>query len=332
MSAINVGLIGCGSFVRHTHLANILADERFRLYAAVDLNLEAAQKIAEESGAAYATDDVTRAMSDPNIEMIFICTPHHNHADLSIQAAQHGKHIYCEKPMGLSEDECRRVSEAVEQSGVKYIGGYNRAVAPFTLQARDLLAPLDAPMLIYHRMADWNPYNVGWLIDEKLSGSRIVGEGGHLVDMTCRLTGQNPVRVYAEGGNFAEPSVTHAADSGLINLAFPDGSAGVIMLSSIGSNNFPKEEIQITCANHTIAIYGFERMVVCGPSGQEEFTLPAQDKGLKAMFDLAWRVVREGEPSPIGLREAWRATRATLAAARSIRTHQVIDVQPIEVA
>lgn len=329
MNAINVGLIGCGSFVRHTHLTNILADERFRLYATADLNLEAARQIAEESKAAYSTDDPARLMSDPNIEMVFICTPHHNHADLTIQAAQMGKHVYCEKPMGLSEDECRRVSEAVQQAGIKYIGGYNRAVAPFTLQAREILAPLNAPMLIYHRMADWNPYNVGWLIDEKMSGARVVGEGGHLVDMTCRLTGQDPVRVYAEGGNFAEPSATHAPDSALINLAFSDGTAGVIMLSSIGNNSFPKEEIQITCANHTIAIYGFERMVVCSPSGQETFTLPAQDKGLKAMFDLAWRVVRENHPSPIGIREAWRATRTTLAAVQSVRTHQVINVAEV---
>ena len=80
MSMINVGLIGCGSFVRHTHLANILADKRFRLYATADLNLEAAQKIANESGAAYATDDTQRLMDDPNVEMVFICTPHHNHA------------------------------------------------------------------------------------------------------------------------------------------------------------------------------------------------------------------------------------------------------------
>jgi len=78
-------------------------------------------------------------------------------------------------------------------------------------------------------------------------------------------------------------------------------------------------------------IYGFERMVVSSPSGTETFTLPAQDKGLKAMFDLAWRVVREGEPTPIGIREAWRATRATLAAAQSIRTHQVIEVQEVVV-
>lgn len=324
MSVINVGLIGCGGFVRHTHLANFLANKRFRLYATVDVNLEAARQIAEESGAAYSTDEVDRVFRDPEIEMVFICTPHFNHAELAVQAAQAGKHIYCEKPLGLTEDDCRSVSEAVREAGVKYIGGYNRAMAPFTKQARAILAPLNAPMLIVHRIADWNPYSTGWLLDEHLSGGRIVGEGGHAVDMICRLTGQDPVRVYAEGGNFAEPSPTGAADSTLINLGFADGSAGVIMLSSVGSNAFPKEEIQITCANHTIVIYGFERMVICGPAQQETLSLPEMDKGLKAMLDLAADVVRTDLPSPIGVNEAWRATKATLAAVHSIRTRQVV--------
>lgn len=324
MSVINVGLIGCGSFVRHTHLANLLANKRLRLYATADVNADAARQIASEGHAAYATDDVERVFRDPDVEMVFICTPHFNHADLSVRAAQAGKHIYCEKPLGLTEDECRSVSEAVQKAGVKFIGGYNRAVAPFTQQARGILGPLNAPMLIVHRIADWNPYSTSWLLNEHLSGGRIVGEGGHAVDMICRLTGQNPIRVYAEGGNFAEPSATGAADSALINIGFPDGSAGVIMLSSVGNNAFPKEEIQITCANHTIVIYNFERMVVCGPNGQETFALPEMDKGLKAMLDLAADVVGKGLPTPVGVNEAWRATKVTLAAARSIRTRQVI--------
>jgi predicted dehydrogenase len=327
MSVINLGLIGCGSFVRHTHLANLLADSRVRLHAAADLNADAARQIAQESGTAYWTDDAARVIHDPDVEIVFICTPHHNHAALTIQAAQAGKHIYCEKPMALTPDDCGRVIEAVRQASVHYIGGYNRALAPFTQQAREILAPLNAPMLIMHRIADWNPYSTGWLLDETLSGARIVGEGGHAIDMICRLTGQNPIRVSAEGGNFAEPSPTGAADSALITLGFPDGSAGVIMLSSVGNNGFPKEEIQITCANHTLAIYGFERMVVCSPTGQETFALPEQDKGLKAMVDLVYRVLREGYPTPIGIDEAWRASQATFAAVRSIQTHQTVTLE-----
>lgn len=324
---INVALVGCGGFVRHTHLANLQKNKRFHVHAAVDVNLESAKAIADACSSAYWTDDADRAINDPDVQLVFISTPHHTHADLSIRSARAGKHIYCEKPMGLTEQDCLAVIDAVNTAGVQYIAGYNRGGAPFLLQARELLAKLDEPMLIHHRFADWNPYNWGWLIDESQSGGRVVGEGGHSLDMMCRLAGQNPVRLYAEGGNFAEPSPTNAPDSANIIIGFPDGSSGVLMLSSVGNNGYPKEEIVVTCANHTIAIFGFERMVIHSPAGAEEFTLPAADKGHAAMLDQTADAIEHGTRPAAGLDEALRAARLTMAALRSIRTHtlQTLD-------
>lgn len=323
MSVIKIALIGCGGFVYHTHLANLLASERFSIHATVDVNPGAAQDVAQKGGAAYWTDDVDRVFNDPDIELVFIATPHHTHADLSIRAAEAGKHIYCEKPMALDEAGCRAVIDAVQAAGVKYMAGYNRAVAPFTLQARALLAQLAAPMMIYHRFADYNPYSHGWLIDESLSGGRLVGEAGHALDMMCRLAGQDPVRVYAEGGNFAETSPTQAPDSACITLGFPDGSTGVLFMSSVANNAFPKEEVHVTCANHTVVIDSFERMTIYGPDGPDERTLTQADKGLAHMLDEMYGAIREDKPTPVGLDAAWRASICTFAAVRAIRTREL---------
>jgi predicted dehydrogenase len=321
MDPINIALIGCGNFARHTHLGNLRSDARYRVHCTVDVNLDAAQSVAETAGAAYWTDDLDRALADPAVRLAFIATPHHTHAELSVRAARAGKDVFCEKPMGLSEDECAAVAEAVRQAGVRYFIGHNRTFAPFTQQAIDLLRPLGQPMLICHRFADWNPYSRGWLLDEKLSGGRVLGEGGHALDMMCQLTGQSPVRVYAEGANLAATSPTGAADSALITVGFPDGSSGVLCLSSVGNNGYPKEEVVITCANHTVAILNFERMTVCTPQGQETVTLPKMDKGHHAMLDAIARALLGGEDIPNGVDEAWRTACITFAAARSIREH-----------
>jgi predicted dehydrogenase len=323
MTTLNVALVGCGGFVRHTHLNNLLNNPRFHIHAAVDLDLEAAEYVAAQAGAAYATADIDRAVSDPAVDVVMIVTPHHTHADLAIQAAQAGRHIFCEKPMALDEAGCQRVIEAVRAAGVKYIGGYNRSVAPFTEKAREILAPLDAPVLIYHRWANWNPYSWGWLLDEKKSGSRVVGAGGHSLDMMCRLVGKNPVRVYAEGGVFAPNPPETGPDSALVTLGFADGSSGVLLLSSVANDGFPKEEIQITCANHTIVMYGFWRMEIFTPEGHEAIELSEEDKGLRNMLDVIADAILDDAPIPIGLNEAFRASRATFAAVRSIRTHEV---------
>lgn len=316
---LNVALIGCGGIVRSVHLPNMMADPRLHVRAAVDLDLDAARLVANTSGAEYWTDDVGRAIADPRVDLVFIATPHHTHASLCVQAARAGKHIFCEKPMGLDEEECLAVAEAVTTAGVTYAAGYNRAVAPFVLRTREILAPLQAPMLIYHRVADWNPYGHGWPLDERKSGGRVIGEGGHGLDMICRLVGKDPVRVYAEGGSLAEPNAGGAPDSAVITLAFPDGSSGVELLSSVGNNAFPKEEIQITCVNHTIVIYAFQRMAVYGPEGEEVVSLPEADKGHRALLDLVARAITEGTSPPTGVGEALRASRCTFAALRSIR-------------
>lgn len=323
MSVIRVALIGCGGFVYHTHLSNLTENENYQIHATVDVNTNAAKDVAESSGAAYWTNDADKVFNDPDVELVFIATPHHTHEDLAIRAARAGKHIYCEKPMALYEAGCQAVIEAVEQSGVKYMAGYNRAVAPFTREARTLLAELGEPMLIYHRFADWNPYSYGWLIDESLSGGRLVGEAGHALDSMCHLTGQDPVRVYAEGGNFAEPSPTQAPDSAIITLGFPDGSTGTLFMSSVANSGFPKEEVQITCANHTIVNRGYQRMEIYGPNGKTVRELSVVNKGLGEMLDAMFRVIRHEEKPPVGLREALRASRCTFAAVRAIRTREL---------
>lgn len=320
---MKVALIGCGGFVRFMHLENLNRHARFRIHAAVDIDIDAAQRTAEAGGAAYWTDDADRAINDSEVDVVFIATPHHNHADLTIRAARAGKHIYCEKPMGLNQEECDTVAAAVAAHGVKYVVGYNRALAPFTVQAREILARLEAPMLICYRFADWNPYGTSWMIDESLSGGRVIGEGCHALDLLCRLVGQDPVRLYAEGGNFAAPSPTGAPDSAMITLGFPNGSAAVLYLSSVGNNAYPKEEMQITCNNHTIVIYGFERMETYTPEGQETFSLPAVDKGHWALLDEAASVFADDAPASVGIPEGLRASRLTFAALKSIRTQQL---------
>ena len=131
------------------------------------------------------------------------------------------------------------------------------------------------------------------------------------------------MRVYAEGGNFAEPSPTQAPDSACITLGFPDGSTGVLFMSSVANNAFPKEEVQITCANHTIVINGFERMTIYGPGGVDQFVLPEADKGLTHMLEEMYEAIRQDKPTPVGLAAGWRASRCTFAAVKAIRTHEL---------
>ncbi len=323
MKPLSVAIIGCGSFARGVHLPNLRASGCYHIRALVDPNLAAVQALADTTGAVYATTDVDQVLADPEIEAVFITTPHHLHAEISIRAARAGKHIFCEKPMGLTEAECQAVEAAVRQAGVQYTAGYNRGQAPFTRQARQLLDTLHAPMMVVHRIADWFPYRQGWLLDPSLSGGRLIGEAGHALDMICGLVGQAPVRVYAEGANLVGAGDAETPDSAIITLGFPNGSSGVLFLSSVANNNLMKEEIVVTCANHTLAIYNFERMDIHTPDGSETFTLPQMNKGQLELVTAFAQAIRQALPVPSGLEAALRTSQCTFAAVRAIRTGQV---------
>jgi len=321
MQKINVALVGCGKFVMDVHLKNLISHPDFCIHATVDTNLELAERTAQASGAVYYTEDIERVLNDKHIDLVFIATPHFTHADLTKRSAAAGKHIFCEKPMALNEEDAYAVCEAVEKAEVNYMCGYNRTFAPFTVQVRDFLNSLNRPKQIYHRIADWNPYSSGWLLEENLSGGRVIGEAGHALDMMCQVVGMDPVRVFAQGGNFAKPSHTGAPDSATIILSFPDGSTGVLLLSSIASNLFPKEEVQIFCAGHTINILNFQKMDIYGPEKVFNYVLAAVDKGHNTMLDALSKSILENQSSENDVHAALRTTRAALAAVRSVKTH-----------
>jgi predicted dehydrogenase len=320
---VRIAVVGFGGFTREVHLPNLQADGRYQVRAIVDPNPDIAEETALKEGTAYFTRDYHQVLQDSEVEAVFIITPHYLHAQLAVDAAQAGKHIFCEKPMGLSEEECLAVASAVQRAGVKYTAGYNRSVAPLTLEAHKILTDLDAPVMIMHRMADWFPYSQKWLLDGKLSGGRVIGEAGHALDMICQLIGQEPVRVYAEGGNLVGQGSPDVPDSAMITLGFPNGSTGSLFLSSIANNGYPKEEVLITCLNHTILIKNFESMVIYSVQGRQEITLPKMNKGQPELVGLFAQAIIDNTPAPNGLDTTLRTSRCTFAAVKSILTHQV---------
>ncbi len=308
MGALRVGLIGCGGFARCMHVPNLKKNPKYEIFATMDINVDSAREVAEDTGASYWTTDVNRILDDPNIDVVFITTTHDSHAALSIKAAQAGKHILCEKPMGLSRDECKAVAMAVKKSGVKYTVGYNRGMAPLITKARDLLSPLKEKKLIYHRIQAPFP-ETHWTHDPKIGGGRFVGEGCHIFDLLCELVQAPPVSVYASGGTFLDPQIVKIPDSGIVTITFADGSVGTTLIASAGCPTFPKESTEIYCANKSIYISDFKEMEYHGFDGQERnrFEMGSTDKGQIAEIDQLAGAILKNTEAPNGLVKAARA-------------------------
>ena len=124
MKKIKIGLIGAG-FMGRTHatayksVTNVFGDEYVpELVAVADVNAENAKALAEKYGFQRWTADWHDVVADPEIDMVDITTPNASHCPIAVEAAKHGKDVYCEKPLSMTAQEAVDATKAVEWASI----------------------------------------------------------------------------------------------------------------------------------------------------------------------------------------------------------------------
>jgi len=114
--SLKVGVIGVGGIAR-SHMPGWEASEDAEVVAGSDISEAALQAWGAEHGIARLEQDPAALFSDPDIDIIDVCTPNRYHAPLSIAALQAGKHVICEKPLAPTPGEIRDMIAARDQAG-----------------------------------------------------------------------------------------------------------------------------------------------------------------------------------------------------------------------
>ncbi len=126
MQKLKVGIIGAGR-IGQVHAKSITYHiPQAEIKAISDIYVEGAQKVAADLGIPNAYADYHDILNDPEIEAVLICSSTDTHADIACEAAEAGKHIFCEKPVDLTVAKIKKVIAAVEKAGVKLQIGFNR--------------------------------------------------------------------------------------------------------------------------------------------------------------------------------------------------------------
>ena len=115
MEQFRVGVIGCG-LISAVHIHAINEADRAVLTAVCDIDPKKKEKTAAEQGVRGYLD-YRELLAQPDIDAVHICVPHYLHAPISIDALRAGKHVLCEKPMGMSLSEAQAMVQAAKESG-----------------------------------------------------------------------------------------------------------------------------------------------------------------------------------------------------------------------
>lgn len=226
---LRIGVIGAGR-IGKIHAEN-LATRISGVEAAViaDVNLSAAKELAARLHIPSAMDDYHAILSDPTIAAVAVCSSTDTHARIVIEAAQAGKHIFCEKPIDHDLVKIDAALEAVRKAGVKLQIGFNRRFDPNFRKVRERIAKGDIGALQILRITsrDPAPPPVSYI---QVSGGMFLDMTIHDFDMARYLSGSEIVEVYAAAGVMVDPAIGQAGDvdTAVITLRFANGAIGTI--------------------------------------------------------------------------------------------------------
>ncbi|MEX0272800.1 MAG: Gfo/Idh/MocA family protein [Flavobacteriaceae bacterium] len=114
---IKWGIVGPGK-IAHSFVADLNLVPSAQLMAVASRSGERARKFADAYGVTHAFDNYRDLFTCEEVDVVYISTPHTSHAELAITAMQHGKHVLCEKPMGVNRKEVEQMIQASKEHNV----------------------------------------------------------------------------------------------------------------------------------------------------------------------------------------------------------------------
>jgi predicted dehydrogenase/threonine dehydrogenase-like Zn-dependent dehydrogenase len=324
----SVGLLGAGVFASATLVPALQGVPNTRLIGVCTATGSRSQYAAQKFGFQYCTTDEDRLIHDPAINALVIATRHHLHAKQVIAGLRAGKHVFCEKPLCLSEDELRSIIKVYFENDAAHrpalMVGYNRRFAPMTERLKVFLNPISEPLALHYRINAGYLAPDHWVNDREQGGGRILGEVCHFVDLLAFLASSPITQVE---GRALKNSGRYSGDNVLLSLRFASGSEGAISYLANGDRTFSKERLEVFGAGAAAVLDDFRRLDISrGGNKKTTHSRWRQDKGHRGEWSAFAESVRRTGSGPISFDEIIGSTLATLRIQESVATGQRLTV------
>jgi predicted dehydrogenase len=227
-SRLRVLVAGCGNMgASHARAYDRMPDD-FEIVGLVSRGPASRQRLNAEFGGKYAEfSDYADALARTTPDAVCISTYSETHADYAVAALEAGAHVFLEKPVADTIEDCERVIAAARRTKRALVVGYILNVHPSWQKFTELAQTLGKPLVMRMNL---NQQSSGaqWETHKNLlrSTSPIVDCGVHYVDVMCRMTGSRPVSVNGIGARLADDITPGQINYGHLQVTFADGSIG----------------------------------------------------------------------------------------------------------
>lgn len=327
MEPVKIGMMSFAHMHAYSYAACLkeLADVEFVGVADED------QERAEETGKRFGvkTFATYEDLLATDVQGIIVCSENANHRRHVVVAAQHGKHVMCEKPLSITNEDADAMIEVCRRAGVKLQTAFPCRFHPAFVNLKKAVQSGQLGKLIAIKGTNQGQCPFGWFVDKKLAGGgAVIDHTVHVVDLIRCLTGAEPVRVYAEIDN--RMFGADFDDTGILTIDFSNGMFATLDASWSRPKSFPT--------------WGNVKMEVIGTQGIAEMDMFNQridafyDKTMSYRheywgdnIDLALvasfaRSVGEDRPVEVTGEDGARALLVALAAYQSAKTGKPVEL------
>lgn len=235
MSRIKFAIVGQGHIGKR-HAEMIRRNPECELVAVCDILGKEELNISEITEPFFhSMEDMLEAIED--IDVVSICTPNGLHASQCISALEKGKHVVCEKPMGLSKAECEHVIFKSLQVSRQVFAVMQNRFSPPAVWLKELInQKVLGDVFMVQINCYWNRderyyKNGSWKGTNNLDGGTLFTQFSHFVDIMYWLFGDID-NIQARFGDFSHKDLTQFEDSGIVSFDFISGGMGVLNYST----------------------------------------------------------------------------------------------------
>lgn len=276
----------------------------------------------------YSYDTMHRMVNNPEIDVVYIVTPNALHLENALAAAKAGKHVFCEKPLEVSVERCRKMIDGVKAAGRMLGVAYRSRFDPNHLECIRIASSKEFGALkVIDAYFGLNIQPGGWRLKRALSGGGpLMDLGVYALEATRYLTGEEPIWVSGITTTGDPARFSEVEESVLWQAKFPSGA-----VSHCG-------------ASYNTALAGYFRAIAergwfgldpafsyTGNHGMRSdgkpIAFPSIDQFAAEMDDFA-RCILEGRPTRVPGEEGLRDVRIMMAIYQSARTGRPVELGP----
>jgi predicted dehydrogenase len=324
---LRIGILGCGGFAR-VHASVIGSVPKAAVVTAVaDRNLDRAEALQAESGAASAHGSLA-ALLDAGVDAVIVCLPPYGHGDEVAEIAAAGTHLLIEKPIALSSSHAWEMVDAAESAGIVTQVGFQLrfgAVAERIVALRD--AGSTGPFALFQGRYFCNALHAPWWRDLSRSGGQVVEQVIHQFDLMRHLIG-DPNAVFSVQANLFHTDIPgySAEDLSTTTAMFPSGAVASITATNNAIPGKWLSDFRVVARDLTVDATGPNDALLtmhATPDAPLTIADDARDIRRELFMDFA-RAIREQRPARVPIREGARSLDVVLAARESSHRREVV--------